>query len=82
MQKTNNNQPFWKENFFARLLVPLGEKIRNHIREKKVKESYHIKKLNLWRIHQLHSKGRTKKSVMTLNFKNNLKENNIKEEKN
>ena len=33
MQRTDNNQPFWKEKFLARLSILLGEKVRNQIRE-------------------------------------------------
>ena len=33
MQRTDNNQPFWKEKFLAGLPILLGEKVRNQIRE-------------------------------------------------
>nr|KJB18565.1 hypothetical protein B456_003G060500 [Gossypium raimondii] len=33
MQRSDNQQPFWKEKFLTRLLTLLGEKVRNQIRE-------------------------------------------------
>ncbi|XVF34631.1 hypothetical protein REPUB_Repub18cG0075600 [Reevesia pubescens] len=33
MQRTDNNQSFWKEKFLAGLQILLGEKVRNQIKK-------------------------------------------------